>query len=435
MASVIINKKVDVVAKYDVVVCGGGPAGFIAAIAAARQGARVALIEKYGFLGGMATAALVNPISRFRKKGELVIKGIPFEFVERLEEMGGSVTDYETGHAPFDPEKYKILAQRMVLDAGVSLYLHSVVTDVIMDGGRITHIVIENKGGTAAIGAKYIIDCTGDADVAFKAGVPMLEMPQVDEIQPASICFRLGGVKTENLHGFHPAKLGVNNQCHDVRKKLLELSESENVPEFGGPWFCTVMLDDAGICGVNITRTALNVNDGNSLTDAEIKLREDVQTFVKLLQDNVPEFKDCFLLMTGTQVGIRESRRIKGHYVLTAEEYGEGVFFEDSVARGAHPIDIHKAGGAKQDLVTLKNAPHIPYSTQYADGFDNLLVAGRCISTERRPLASLRVQSTAMALGESAGVAAALAAKYGVPVADVPIKELQKILTDTGAII
>ncbi len=434
--NITVNKKAEVIGGYDVVVCGGGPSGFISAIAAAREGASVALVEKYGFIGGMPTAALVNPISRFRKSGELVIRGIPFEFVERLAEIGGTVTDYATGHAPFDPEKYKIVAQRMVLEAGVKLYLHSVVTDVIKDDkNNISHIVIENKSGSVALEAGYVIDCTGDADVAFKAGVPMLELPTIDEIQPASLCFRLGGVKLDDVHGVHPSMLGVRSECKEVREGLLALPEDEHVPEFGGPWFCTIMNDGPGICGVNITRTALDATDGESMTNAELKLREDVHTFVALLKKHFPAFKDCYLLMTATQVGIRESRRIRSHHILTTEEYAEGVDFPDSVARGAHPIDIHKAGGSSQDLANLNNAPHIPYSTQYADGFDNLLVAGRCIGTERRPLASLRVQATAMALGQSAGTAAAIASRNKLGVSEISIAELRKTLLDNGAIL
>lgn len=422
------NKSVPVVGCYDIAVCGGGPAGIAAAIAAARRGARVALIERYGFLGGTATAALVNPISRFRQNGELVITGIPYEFVKRLEQLGGAITDHPSGHVPTDPEIYKLVAQRMLCESGVTLFLHSLVSDVLTDSGRITHVVTEGPGGSSAIGADYFIDCTGNADVAFKAGVPMLEMPSADDVQPASMCLRLAGVKLEADARIHPSTIGGVN----VRKKLTELAAEAELPLFGGPWFCTVMNDEVGICSVNITRTQIDATDTGSVTKAEIQLREDVHTFVKLLRESIPAFANCRLIATGAQIGIRESRRIRGHHVLTAEEYISGKDFADSVARGAHQIDIHAAKDASQQLIRLDDPLHIPYSTQYADGFDNLLVAGRCISAERIPFASLRVQATAMALGESAGAAAALAHECRLPVGNIDTQRLRKILTDNG---
>ncbi len=431
MDNISIHKQVPVIGAYDVVVCGGGPAGFVSAIAAARQGASVALIERYGFLGGTATAGLVNPISRFRKNGELVIKGIPFEFIKNLEDIGGCISEHPTGHAPVDSEKYKLIAQRMVLKSGVALYLHSTISDVVMSDKKLTHIIIENKSGSSALSARYVIDCTGDADVAYRAGVPMLEMPNADEMQPASLHIRIGGVKLEPGHLIHPSTIYGTN----IRKKLFELSETEDIPEFGGPWFCTVMNDSGSICSLNITRTAIDATNNDSITYAEIKLREDAYKFIEILKKHFDGFENCYLISTATQVGIRESRRIKGHHVLNEEEYASCFKFEDSIARGAHQMDIHKAGGAAQDLIALNGAPYIPYSSQYADGFPNLLVAGRCISAERKPFASLRVQATAMALGEAAGVAAVIALKQGVSVADISVSELQKTLTENGAII
>ena len=191
-----LRKEVPVVGTYDVVVCGGGPAGFIAAIAAAREGARTALVEQYGFLGGAATNSLVTPLSVFTYNGEKVIGGIPWEFLERLEKMGGGLIEKPLGNVAFDPELYKLCCQRMVLEAGVELYLHSWLSGCQTGQGRISHVFIDNKNGTEALAGKVMIDATGDADLSHLAGVPML--PPGRPLQPASTYFVLAGVDTES---------------------------------------------------------------------------------------------------------------------------------------------------------------------------------------------------------------------------------------------
>src|SRR5690606_25262483 len=199
---------IPVIAEYDVVVCGGGPSGFIAAIAAARGGARVALVERLGFLGGMATASLVAPISVFNYNERRIIDGIPWEFIERLIAIGGAREEKPLGNITFSPEKYKLIAQRMVLEAGVSLYFHSYLTGCNKSGNRLTHIIIDNKNGPEALAAKYFIDCTGDADLSYLAGVPM--QPMRSELQPATLIFMLGGVDTSSLPKIRHNLQGVN---------------------------------------------------------------------------------------------------------------------------------------------------------------------------------------------------------------------------------
>ncbi len=182
---------------YDTVVVGGGPAGFIAAITAARQGARTALVERYGFLGGMATIGYVAPISVFAKDNNLVIGGIPWEFVKRLESMGGAFIEWPKANIDFDVELYKLCCQRMVLEAGVDLYMHSSLVGCEMEGKRISSIIIDNKNGLESLEAATFIDCTGDGDLANMAEVPMQPNPD-NELQPSSFCFILSGVDTDS---------------------------------------------------------------------------------------------------------------------------------------------------------------------------------------------------------------------------------------------
>ena len=435
MKTLSFQKEIPVSGAYDVLVCGGGPAGLIAAVAAARNGARTALVERYGFLGGAATAALVNPISTFKKNGKQVIGGLGWELVERLCDMGGADGTYPNGNVPVDAEKLKLAAQRMALESGVTLFLHTTLLDVQGEEKHPTYAILQNKSGIFALQADYMIDCTGDGDLAALCHVPMQQMPPENELQPASLGFRLGGVKTELITGLHPAEPGAKFQMYEVRKVFEALPAEEQVPQFGGPWFCTVLNDAAGLVSVNITRTAANATDGASVTAAECRLREDVHALFALLKKHIPAFKDAYLLTTAPQVGFRESRRIRGVHILAAEEYASAYHFPDSVARGAHPIDIHRAADTKQDVRFLEEAGYIPYRAMIAEGFDNLIVAGRCISADRASFASTRVMATAMALGEAAGTAAALckAQKCGTTVLDVAI--LREKLIAQGAII
>lgn len=427
-------KDAPVVGSYDVVVCGGGPAGFMAAIAAARQGAKTAIIEKYGFLGGMATAGFVAPISEFAFGGEHVIGGLPWEFVERLEAMGGAKVEMPKGNVDFDPELYKLLAQRMILEAGVNMFMHSSLIGCGSKNGSIRRVIIENKNGFEALEAAIFIDCTGDADLSFMAGVPMQENPE-GELQPSSFCFILSGVDTDSAlmerYMYHDGKKG-SSQCNPVREKLLALKEAgEDIPDFGGPWFNNVM--HKGSVAVNITRAAADSTDNRNYTAAECSLREDIFKFAKLLRENFPEFKDSYVSATAPQAGIRESRRILGVHTVTAEEYVSAMHYEDSISRGAHQIDIHASKGSSQVLIKLEQSPYVPYGSLIAENFPNLLVAGRCISTDRKANASLRVMASCMGLGQAAGAAAAQCAAKGIPVQNADVPELVGVLKDWGA--
>lgn len=419
---------------YDVVVCGAGPAGVIAAIAAAREGVSVALVERFGFLGGMATAGLVMPLSVFTYQNKRVIGGIPWEFLERLEAMGGGYIEKPLGNVAFDPELYKLCMQRMVLEAGVTLYMNSYLTGTVVGkDGKVECVVIENKNGAEALEAKVFIDCTGDADLAAMAGVEMQPM-NGEPLQPLSTYFILAGVDTSSpliAEAMHHNKQGVNCHCLPIREYLLEHAEELNIPEFGGPWFCTTLHE--GCVAVNMTRTAADACDNRDYTAAECRLREDVYRMADVLRNNFAEFKNCYVASVATQAGIRETRRIKGVHTMTAEEYMSGYRYEDSISRGAHPIDIHATKGSSQVTHFLEQAAYVPYRALIAPAYPNLLVAGRCLSADRKAFASMRVQASCMGTGQAAGVAAAMAAKCSCDVQNVDVEALVARLKQIGA--
>ena len=434
MKLIPFNVQAPVAGSYDVVVCGGGPAGFIAAIAAARSGAKTALVEQYGFLGGMATAGIVAPLSVFTYNGEKVIGGIPWEFCERLQAMGGGMIEKPLGNVAFEPELYKLCCQRMVLEAGVDLYMHSYLSGCKCSEGRIGYAFIVNKNGTEALEAKVFIDCTGDADLAFAAGVPM----QPDEgrpLQPMSTYFVLSGVDTSTPRmqvAMHHNRQGVNCHCEEIRDELLAHREEWDIPEFGGPWFCTTL--QPGVVTVNMTRTAGNAADNRDYTRAECELREQVFKMARVLREHFPEFRGSYVSAVSAQAGVRETRRIVGAHTITADEYVNAFRYPDSVSRGAHPIDIHVAHGASQNVTFLKTPAYVPYRALYAPGFRNLLVAGRCISADKTAFASLRVQASCMGMGQAAGVAAAMASAAGVSdVSGVDVPALVARLRELGA--
>lgn len=416
--------------EWEVIVVGGGPAGFTAAVAASRAGVRTLLVERYGFLGGMSTAALVGPWMTFHdRKGNQVVKGLPQEIVERLAQEGGTLghvpdTMGETfSVTPVDPEAVKYVFMKMAVEAGVELLLHSFACEVMIRDRSIKGIKVTGKSGMQLVRGRVVIDATGDADVAALAGVPYEKgRPEDGLCQPVSLIFRMGNVDMAAVEDYmknHPedfhhrtnfASIGVEpvvsvsgffSQWRDA-----VASGKINIPRERILFFRGVV---PGTVTVNTTRV-LKV-DGTStvdLTRAEIEARDQVWIVSHFLRDNIPGFERAFLLDSGAQIGVRESRRIKGEYRLEAADIMQGKRFVDDVAVGSYSIDIHDVAGA--GFVQRDVPPYgIPFRCLIPCNVDNLIVAGRSISCSREAQGSLRVTATCMAMGQAAGCAAALA--------------------------
>lgn len=432
MLTIRSEQQIPVVGEYDVVVCGGGPAGWVAAVSAARAGRKTALVERFGFLGGTATGGYVVPISGFHFKGTRVVGGIAWEFVERLIALGAAQPELSSGHISVNLEYYKRTAEEMALESGVTLYTNAYLSrcavEETADGTRITHAIIESKNGTEALAAKVFLDATGDGDLAARAGVPMME---AGELQPVSLCFVLAGVDTstdllrEYVH--HDGKFGHGSCVKSIREYLLSVTGDDaesGVSEFGGPWFNVLLKGDS--LAVNLTRTAVDATDRAAYTRAEILLRRDMFRIVELLREKYPEFRNAEIVTSGVNAGVRETRHIKGLHTLSYGDVQSGTVFDLPVAHCAHPMDIHASKGAGQKLTSLKTDVFVPYESTVADRFPNLIVPSRCLSAEREPYASLRVQATLMSIGECAGVAAGLAVETGRPVYALPKDELKR---------
>ena len=364
----------------DVLVLGGGPAGMVAAIAAARRGASATLVERYGFLGGMATAALVGPFAgtRHRYGGGRLIGGIPWDLIQRLVKHGGATLDtfrYSSsgdasaepdgssanspldrpsdgprgpvrGDIPFDPEILKWAAEQMAIEEGVRLRYHTSAVQVIKSDGRIEAVLTESKSGRQALAARVIVDATGDADVAALAGAPFESgRPGDGALQPMTLMFRLGGVDTEAL-GDISRPLVIPS----IRRKAEEALARGRLPVFGGPWTFWGSTFRRGEVMVNMVRLWGDATDAQVLTRSEITGRDHTQKFVNFLKQHFAEFRDCFLLDSGPQIGIRESRRILGAYVLREEDIREKHSFQDTIALGGHVIDIHSPDGTSEQV-------------------------------------------------------------------------------------
>jgi hypothetical protein len=438
----------------DVLVVGGGNAGCAAAIAAARHGARTLLVERYGFLGGTATAAMVGPWMTFHSGRERIVGGIAQEIVERLMVKGASPghvadsSDYVGSITPFDPEVHKALLFEMMREAGVELLLHGYFLSAETMDDIVTGASFATVGGTREYEATVTIDATADALVAYSSGVPTQQGDDRGRVQPASLMFRLSHVDMHELARYvseHPDQMrtslppderkasaltavaGLNDIWQQaVRDKIVDVPR-ELVSIFASPY------DDEVI--VNMTRV-VNVDplDPDDLTRAEIEARLQTMQLLEFFRTRVPGFANSRIAATGTQIGIRESRRIVGRYTLTADDVLQARQFDDAVARSAYPIDVHNPSGS--GTVTKRLAPgksyEIPYRCLVPVDREQLLVAGRCISTTHEALASVRLTPTVMTLGQAAGTAAAMAAAQGIPVGDIDPTALRTALEADG---
>ncbi|PYI56272.1 FAD-dependent oxidoreductase [Paenibacillus flagellatus] len=415
---------------YDVIVAGGGPAGIAAAVASARLGAETLLVERYGFLGGAGTAMMVNPwMSYWAAGGSNVqlIFGVLQELIERMTAMG--MYGHPKQKTAFDPEALKVAAEQLCLEAGVKLLYHSFLGEAVMDeaGSRIERVRFANKAGLVDFRASVYVDTTGDADLAGLAGAIVEKGRAVDSLsQPMTLNFRMANVDMDRL----PTR-------QDITEKYIEAKRRGDIdcPRENVLWF---YANQPGVVHFNTTRVVRkDATNPWELTEAEIEGRRQVQQLVAFLKAEVPGFEEAYLQTTAPQIGVRESRRVVGEYMLTAEELLASCRFEDVIARGAYPVDIHNPDGEGTILQYLPEGEwyDIPFRSLVPKKIDNLLVGGRPISATHEAHSAIRVQPIAMAIGQAAGTAAALCATGGVLPRELDVRLVQEALTRQGAVL
>lgn len=443
--------KVNQTIETDVLVVGGGTAGVGAAIAAARTGSRTLLVERYGFLGGVANVGLC--LHTFHSsKGERIVAGVPWEMITRMVEMGGSTGPVfiENAHmettTPIDVEVMKYVTQEMVMESGARILYHTTPLDVTVEDGVITGVIVSNKGGRTLVRAKVVIDASGDGDIATWAGVPYEKGRKSDgKMQRMSMVFKVGNVDLPAAiraigKGGAWAPLPLTGERYPVWWSATLKDFADAVAEEGlflGTdefWGNTVRARETNI---NASRMqGLDGTNADDLSRGEIEGKRQVFALWRFLRRHVPGFKDSFVAATAPFVGVRETRRMIGQYQLTAEDCLNGRKFEDGIAKVGYPIDIHDPTSGKTLFTKIggeDGSYDIPYRCLVPLDVDGLLLAGRCISTTHEAMASTRTMITGMMVGQAAGTAASLAVRSGARPRDVDPAELRAELRRQGA--
>lgn len=447
------TRELPVYRDVDVLVVGAGPSGVCAAIEAARMGASTFLFDENGSIGGAATNGLVGPfMTSFSADGQRqVIRGIFEEFVNRMVARGGAIHPrdvrspcslagfYHVGHdhcGPFDHECFKVVGVEMLREAGVELLLHTRFVDVLMQGDRIAGVAIANKSGLSAIRAKVVIDCSGDADVAVRAGVGF-DLGRVEDgnMQPATLFFRVNNVDSDRL------KAHIKQHDHEIRPFYGPLSWLiREKPEAWGDTpraeVCMFEGVQPGEYRLNVTRI-LDVDGTNTedLTRAELEGLRQVHNVFRFLKEHAPGFEDACFMGTAATVGVRETRHIHGQKRLTEADVRAASVPSDTIAVMATNMDTHNRNDPGGTYYTMENGQFfgVPYGCLVPEKVVNLLVAGRSISTDAMSGSATRMIPCCMVFGQAAGTAAAMAVKEGTPVADVDVAALREKLLQDGA--
>jgi glycine/D-amino acid oxidase-like deaminating enzyme len=442
----------------DVVVVGSGAAGLCAALASARLGARTLLVEYHGFLGGLSSTL---PWLGFHDRDyRLVAKGLPLEVARRLQREGSAADfalDPKCGSAlSLDGHHWKCVAMSMAREAGVRLMLQAQVVDAVREGDRIAGIVTESKSGRRTLRARTVIDCSGDGDVAARAGAAFEKGRPADGlVQAPTLVFRLGGVDREAfLAGCKDRSLRYREWIADddaLWEKMMKRIDRLPAIVCGGFAGLVEKARAAGdldvpqtrVVGVKLHRPdqflavmtrvlGLDPTDADSLSEAAARVHAQVPRLVAFFRKYVPGFARAHLLEVAPMLGVRESRRVLGDHALSAEDLVAGRRFDDAVCMGGYHVDIHRPAGT---WVESRNVPAytIPLRCLVPRGLEGLMMAGKCLSATHEALASTRVVPCCMAQGEAAGTAAALAARRGCAVRDLPFPSLRDQLRAQGA--
>ena len=412
--------------KYDLAVIGGGFAGVAAAIAAARAGAKVLIVEKSNCLGGAAVNCLVNPFMPYwtemgGKRVDLSA-GIFLEIHRRLEERHAMCQE------SFLEEELKYILNEMVIDANIDLLFHAYIFKASKTSEHITSVTVATKSGEAQIEADYFIDASGDAQLAYLANCPTVLGRESDHLcQPMTLCFRVGNVDVDKF-------LASREKLRIAHRQSLEAGElsnpRENILVFGTPI--------KNVLHFNTTRVIKkNPTFPEEVTEAEISARRQVYEIYDFMKKHADGLENSFLMMTAAEIGVRESRMIVGDYVLTEQDCKNCVKFEDAIAACNYDIDIHNPEGTGTSHYYFKPGEYytIPYRSLIPKNASNMLVAGRCISSDHGAQASYRIMPVVCCIGEAAGSAIGLAVKNNCSVREINVKELQCLLKNNCAYI
>lgn len=410
-----------------IVVVGGGPSGVAAAYSASMEGAEVILIERYGFLGGMATAGLVHPWMTYYAGNKPIIKGFFGLVVKELKKRKGykDSKHFKIKHHCFDHEALKNVLLEFLLKNKVKILFHTYFCSAAVKKNKIKSVTVLSKSGFEEINGAFFIDSSGDGDLAAMAGVPYEKgRPEDGYMQPMTLHFRMGGVDIKKM----PSREEINKIYNEAKLKGQITCPRENLL-----WFDTVYNDQ-----IHFNTTRIIKVDGTKnadLTYAEIEGRRQMNEIIKFLKNSVPGFEKSYLLMSAPQIGVRETRRIMGEYVLTEDDILNLRRFNDCICHNSYSIDIHNPKGTG---TVIKNLPKggfhdIPFRSLIPKGIKNLLVCGRPISSTHEAHSSIRIQPVCYATGQAAGAGAYLCTKERKNPSKISIKKLQKILLKQGA--
>ena len=450
--------KLPVYADADVVVCGGGTAGAFAAIAAAREGADVLLVEQFGSLGGTATNGLVTPIMRSHTPGEVLCSYVTEELTKRMAAKNSCTPDGRQ----FDPLMLKVELEAMCVEAGVRLLYHTFIPDVVVEDGNVKAIVIANKAGLSKVTGRVFIDCTGDGDVCVRAGAEYNKgNPETGMNQPMSLRYIVDGVDTVEWGKFFEEikqKTGVNNAAtvwgngsfvyaHCCRGTDVTLTPVFNEAVDNGDltvedhqyWQAFSMPGRLGSVAFNCPEFFVHVDGTNpeDLTIAQIKGKEAIVRQLAFYKKYMRGFDKAYVADIAVMVGVRESREIVTDYVMSPEDLFCKRKQPDGICQSNYPIDIHGKVliNKYNNLVPDDNRPwyDIPFRSLLVKGLSNLMVAGRCLGAEFIVESSMRVQHSCRATGEAAGIGAAMAVKQNVAPRAIDGAKVKDVMLAKGA--
>ena len=479
-----LGKSITIETEVDVAVVGGGTAGFVAAIAAARTGAHTAVIDSLPFLGGTQTGGMAMSPAAFRHQppysegldfsfeGEQLVRGIAQEYIDRLLEYGGcwGKKGNVTVKVVLDPEIAKVVIEEMALEAGVDIWLLAQLVDVVKEGNRVVGVLVASNGDLHLIKTKTVVDASGDAAVCYRAGaVCQIGRPSDGRPQAASLYYTIGGVDLQKLLQYfksHPEEL-PRRLTADVIEQRLSEGKAMMLPSPKRLYAEAILKGDVPVaygtdrppCSPGVFRpiyrsgrvepgivsqnvdTAYNVlPDRVHMTQAMIASRKFCLKMVDYYRKYVPGFENAYLLLFAPFLGYRETRRVVGDYILTEEDVMEGREFSDGVGRCGNELDVHGEGWGETAAVLkevggTKGWYHIPYRILLPKGLEGILTAGRCVSVDHMAHGSLRQQGGCMVTGQAAGTAAALSSKLGITPRALDRKVLQEALKAQAVII